>query len=451
MNPAKVYENFIANRRQHPPPYGAYSECHHIIPRMTPFDGTDDESNLIRLIPEDHLFAHLLILKMCWSSENGEPPIYRPHAAIVSSDNYRKLVNTLCVMSRNKYVAGSKLARRAYGLSRRQFEIIALENMEKIRKWFLRHNRRPDKRSNNLDEKKLGKSLSHYVDQNSSAYRIGFKEELISLGFGRFFTDVRVNDQMDILREMVREGKRRPTSESNDPIEKSLGIFLGNTPQDFKDELVALGAVNWFGDAARHRERPISNKISRAIETIRTMAQSGDPRPSPKSKDPNEKKLGTSLTNCLLEYPWFKEELMAAAPKWFPELRTMGTMEELRQLARSGAPRPNMKSTDSHESYLGNMLSKLTYNKRHLHLGFKDELVALGAKDWFKELRTNDQMAELRELAKAGAPRPNTATNRKLAQALANYVFEGGESHKAGFKEELISLGARGWFFSSPA
>mgnify|MGYP003583119613 CR=1 FL=1 len=39
-----------------------YSELHHIVPKC--IDGTDDPSNLVRLTPEEHLIAHLLLVKI---------------------------------------------------------------------------------------------------------------------------------------------------------------------------------------------------------------------------------------------------------------------------------------------------------------------------------------------------------------------------------------------------
>lgn len=39
-----------------------YFERHHIIPLC--LDGADDESNLVRLTPEEHFVAHLLLMKM---------------------------------------------------------------------------------------------------------------------------------------------------------------------------------------------------------------------------------------------------------------------------------------------------------------------------------------------------------------------------------------------------
>ena len=60
MNYARIYDEFIADRRLKPAPDG-YSEVHHVVPRS--MGGGNNAINLIRLTPEDHYFAHLLLAK----------------------------------------------------------------------------------------------------------------------------------------------------------------------------------------------------------------------------------------------------------------------------------------------------------------------------------------------------------------------------------------------------
>jgi hypothetical protein len=54
----RIYEQFIEDRlRRSPKPF----EKHHILPRS--LGGSDAPSNIIKLSPEDHFFAHLLLAK----------------------------------------------------------------------------------------------------------------------------------------------------------------------------------------------------------------------------------------------------------------------------------------------------------------------------------------------------------------------------------------------------
>lgn len=62
MNYERIYKEFINSRLAHPPPEDTYTETHHIVPRA--LDGADVVENLVRLLPEDHFFAHLLLAKI---------------------------------------------------------------------------------------------------------------------------------------------------------------------------------------------------------------------------------------------------------------------------------------------------------------------------------------------------------------------------------------------------
>jgi hypothetical protein len=86
MDYKKIYLQFIADRLAKSVAIDGYSEVHHILPKA--FGGTDDPKNLIRLTPEDHIRAHLLLAKVyggrMWapvivlcSSFNGRIPTKR--------------------------------------------------------------------------------------------------------------------------------------------------------------------------------------------------------------------------------------------------------------------------------------------------------------------------------------------------------------------------------------
>ena len=62
MDYKRIYDDFIKDRREKETALEGYTERHHIVPRS--FGGGDEPSNLIRLTPEDHFFAHLLLAKI---------------------------------------------------------------------------------------------------------------------------------------------------------------------------------------------------------------------------------------------------------------------------------------------------------------------------------------------------------------------------------------------------
>lgn len=61
MDYQRIYREFIADRKRRDVPEG-YSERHHIVPRC--MGGGDEANNIIRLTPEDHYFAHVLLAKI---------------------------------------------------------------------------------------------------------------------------------------------------------------------------------------------------------------------------------------------------------------------------------------------------------------------------------------------------------------------------------------------------
>lgn len=87
MNYFRIYNRFIASRRLLEPAVAGYSERHHILPRS--LGGGDCPSNLIRLTPEDHFFAHLLLAKALGGKQwapvafmlSGQRKDYKPIAS----------------------------------------------------------------------------------------------------------------------------------------------------------------------------------------------------------------------------------------------------------------------------------------------------------------------------------------------------------------------------------
>lgn len=107
MDYQRIYAAFIEDRTTKQPVAPEYSERHHIIPRSC--GGGNEAANLIRLTPEDHYFAHLLLAKIhgghMWSCVlllSGRRRYNTPWAEVVGTTRY-----------------GYGLARRMHGLKER--------------------------------------------------------------------------------------------------------------------------------------------------------------------------------------------------------------------------------------------------------------------------------------------------------------------------------------------
>lgn len=71
---SKIYERFITKCRLRKGIKGDFYEVHHIVPKS--IGGNNDRTNLIKLTPREHFFAHLLLSKMY----DGESQIKMAHA-----------------------------------------------------------------------------------------------------------------------------------------------------------------------------------------------------------------------------------------------------------------------------------------------------------------------------------------------------------------------------------
>lgn len=103
MNYQRIYHELIADRRANPPAEDEYVEVHHILPRC--MGGGDEPENLIRLRPEDHFFAHLLLAKIHGGRLWAAVRIMAAAAIGAKPDVHRKRFGKSMPAARRKYSA----------------------------------------------------------------------------------------------------------------------------------------------------------------------------------------------------------------------------------------------------------------------------------------------------------------------------------------------------------
>jgi hypothetical protein len=121
MDYHKVYRNLVEKAKNRILENTIYTEKHHIIPRC--LGGDDNKDNLVNLKPEEHLIAHLLLVKM-----------YPNNDKLVYAANW--MTNRV---KNNKQ----------YGWIKRQFS----ENESRLKTGHKRSNESITKQSNSLKEK----------------------------------------------------------------------------------------------------------------------------------------------------------------------------------------------------------------------------------------------------------------------------------------------------------
>jgi hypothetical protein len=176
MNYKHIYREFIRDRRQKELVLIGYSERHHILPRS--LRGSNKRSNIIRLTPEDHFFAHLLLAKI-----HGRH-MWRTLAFMIGKEKYQPII------SRGYYGwAARRAAEAKSGKNAPQYdhEVYNLENRDG-RKWFGTQAEMSDQLqmtrslANMLVKRKIVTALDWYLagtiplDQNGSNHP-GYRHE----------------------------------------------------------------------------------------------------------------------------------------------------------------------------------------------------------------------------------------------------------------------------------
>lgn len=156
MDYHKIYDQLVAkrkhiilNRAQQ------YCERHHIVPKA--FGGGDEENNIVKLLPKEHLIAHTLLVKFS-AKEYGKQSI-----------NYRKMIQALWFMQTGSKCASRRATGREYQRLRAEYSIsISGKNARQYGKtgpqsstFGMKHSEK-SKRANR--EKHLNRKIMHHPE-----------------------------------------------------------------------------------------------------------------------------------------------------------------------------------------------------------------------------------------------------------------------------------------------
>lgn len=164
MDYLRIYRAFIADRKQRELTLSGYVERHHIVPRC--LGGGNEAENIIRLVAEDHFFAHLLLAK----AHGGK--LWAPIAFMVSGQrkDYRPIQS-----------------RRAYGwVARAMAKAMSGEGSHQF-DWTVYH-------------------LEHIDGQKWA----GLQSEMPALGISRSLANMLIKGRVGSARGWFFEGKYSP-------------------------------------------------------------------------------------------------------------------------------------------------------------------------------------------------------------------------------------------------
>jgi len=243
-----------------------------------------------------------------------------------------------------------------------------------------------------------------------------------------------LEEKKKYLIELARECGERPKRDTK--YGKQLDIFL-TRDENFKAKIKEL-CPQWFkGD------RGSSEETLELMEYVRELAKSGEPRPRQFSKDPDERKLGISINGLFTRYPKFREEIQELRPDWFYESvkdEVIARKNYFVELARECQSRPKWGTKDGYQ------LSRFLQTDKN----FKAKIKEL-CPQWFRgdtgpTQKTLELMEYVRELAKSGAPKPSDRSKdpdeRKLGKNISSLF-----ARYPKFREEILAL-RPDWFMT---
>lgn len=83
MTPVQQYMTIVLTRLNNPLPPEAFGEVHHIVPKSC--GGSDDASNLVKLLPEEHFLCHSLLPDIYRTGRNHKSMVYAYRAMALMS------------------------------------------------------------------------------------------------------------------------------------------------------------------------------------------------------------------------------------------------------------------------------------------------------------------------------------------------------------------------------
>ncbi len=343
-------------------------------------------------------------------------------------------------------------------------------NAEANMRELLEYHKKPSENSENKDEKKLYKRLSHYKQgkqgKGSTIWHDFFDDMIKEAGKEDWFEpDNKEEKASENMQELLNYHKK-PSAFSKDHTEKKLARRLSsykrgkqekgkNIWYDFFDDMIKeAGKEDWF-----------DYKQERAMKNMQELLEYHK-KPSENSKDSKEKKLARRLStyrgignkNGNTWYDFFDDMIKEAGKEeWFytVEETAMKNMQELLNYHK----KPSESSKDPKEIKLSIRLysyKQTKQGKRSIWYDFFDDMIKEARKeDWFepdkKEERAKENMLELLQYPKKPSGSSKDPNEKKLGKRLYSYKCakqdkKGGMIWYDFFDDMIKEAGKEDWF-----
>jgi phenylalanine-4-hydroxylase len=275
-------------------------------------------------------------------------------------------------------------------------EEVWYDNLEKAKKFIDEENKRPCNKNKNQDEKYLGGWIGkQLVNYNKKAEIM--KDKIIRECWEKFVSDEKYKeyfmsneevwyDNLEKVKKFIDGDSKRPSSESKNQDEKYLGGWIGKQLVNYNKKTQTMSDKNirecWekFVSDEKYEEYFIANNEVwfDNLEKVKEFIDTEDKRPSKKSKNQDEKYLGSWISNQLKNYKkktyimkykkiqecWekfiddekYKEYLMSNDEMWHDNLK------KVKKFMDGESKRPTQCGNNQDEKYLGTWISNQLKN-----------------------------------------------------------------------------------------
>jgi superfamily II DNA or RNA helicase len=344
------------------------------------------------------------------------------------------------------------------------------ENYYKLTKWIIRNDKLPSKYSNNSYEKKLGNFCVNirniYKRKKLNLEKISKLNKLPYWYWGKKedFIEITYNK----IKDWVYNNQKIPSTSSNDPLEKKLGILCSNIRTKekknilTKEQKLKFNKINgWFWILNKNTTK---KSFDENYNELIGWVNNNKKIPSYGSKNLLEKRFGKLCSRYRENYKLGKvnkkiKKKMDKIPGWYWSSNVIKKREtfndkflRLKNWIQINKKIPSKESNDLTEKNLGNFCSLARKNHKHKKLS-EDKIQKFNKLQgwyWIKKDTFNVKCIELKKWIKTNNKNPSQHSKNEIEKKLGSFCSHMRQNKKKGRlnKEKIEKLEKiKGWYW----
>ena len=274
------------------------------------------------------------------------------------------------------------------------------ERLDNLKQFMKENNKRPNQKSKNDEEKRLGYWLSDqlkYYKNKKGGMKDVARYDVWTTFMNEFKEYIQTVDEiwnstLDKLKQFMKENNKRPNDCSKNKDEKQLASWINMQLQNYKnkkDGMKDVARYNMWTNFMNEFKQyfPTNDEIWNShLDKLKQFINENEKTPSSTSKNKDENKLGRWLLRQITNYKnkqygmtdavrydmWttfmneYKEYLLTFDEIW------NSTLDKLKQFINLNKRRPTKSSKNEEEKRFGNWLSRQLQNYKNKEGGMTD-------------------------------------------------------------------------------